>query len=67
MLSRPIVSASIILNHNSIMHESYAEQYTLDNDFKDVYETLCQTNQVGKLDYHVHDKILYHLGKLCIP
>ena len=67
MLSSPIVSASIILKHNSIMHESYVEQYALDTDFKDVYATLCQTIQVGELDYHVHDKILYHLGKLCIP
>ena len=67
MLSSPIVSASIILKHNSIMHESYVEHHVLDTDFKDVYATLCQTNQVGELDYHVHDKILYHLGKLCIP
>jgi hypothetical protein len=28
---------------------------------------LCQANQVEELDYHVHDKILYHLSKLCIP
>ena len=31
------------------------------------HATLSQTNQVGELDYHVHDKFLYHLGKLCIP
>ena len=67
MISRPIVSDSIILKHNPIMHESYVEQYALDTDFKDVYATLCQTKQVGELDYHVHDKILYHLRKLCIP
>jgi hypothetical protein len=34
MLSRPIVSASVILQHNSTMHESYVEQYALDVDFK---------------------------------
>jgi hypothetical protein len=28
---------------------------------------LCHSNQVEEFDYHVHDKILYHLGKLCIP
>ena len=67
MLSRPIVSASVILNHNSIMHKSYVEQYALDDDFKDIYATLCEGNQVEELDYHVHDKILYHLGKKCIP
>ena len=67
LLSRPIASASIILKHNSVMHESYVEQYALDNDFKDVYATLCQGNQVEELDYHVHDNLLYHLRKLCIP
>ena len=67
MLSRPIISVSVILKHNSIMHESYVEHYAIDADFKDVYATLCQANQVKELDYHVHDKFLYHLGKLCIP
>ena len=67
MISRPIVSALVILKHNSIMHESYVEQCALDVDFKEVYGTLCHSNQFEELDYHVHDKILYHLGKLCIP
>ena len=67
MIYRPNISASFILKHNSIMHEIYVEQYSLDVDFKDVYATLCQANQVEELDYHVHDKLLYHLGKLCIP
>ena len=49
------------------MHESYIEKYDLDNDFKDVYATLCQGNQVEELDCHVHDNLLYHLGKICIP
>jgi hypothetical protein len=34
ILSRTIVSASVILKHNSSMHESYVEQYALDVDFK---------------------------------
>jgi hypothetical protein len=67
MLSRPIISASVILKHNPIMHESYVEQYALDVDFKEVYATLCHSNHVEELDYHVHDNLLYHLGKLCIP
>ena len=67
MIYRPIVSASVILKHNSTMYESYVEQYALDVDFKEVYATLCHSNQVEELDYHVHDKLLYHLGKLCIP
>jgi hypothetical protein len=28
------------------MHESYVEQYALDTDFKEVYETLCHSNHV---------------------
>ena len=44
MLSRPIFSVATILKHNSILHESYVEQYSLDSDFKDVYANLCQGN-----------------------
>ena len=67
MLSRPIISASIILKHNSILHESYVEKYVLDDDFKDLYATLNQGNQEEELDYHMHDNLLYNLGKLFIP
>jgi hypothetical protein len=47
-----------------LAHESYVEQYTRDDDFKDVYMDLIHGNQ---LDYHVHENLLYHLGNLCIP
>ena len=67
MLSRPILNSSVILKHNSVMHESYIEQYAYDSDFQDVYESLSQGNQNEELDYHVHNSLLYHLGKLCIP
>jgi hypothetical protein len=67
MLSRPIISALVILKQSPIMHESYVEQYALDTDFKEVNETLCHSNHVEELDYHVHNNLLYHLGKLCIP
>ena len=67
MLPRYIVNSSIILNHNSVLHESYIEQYAYDSDFQDVYESLSQGNQIEELDYHVHNIFLYHLGKLCIP
>ena len=67
MISRPIVSATTLLKHNFVLHESYIEQYALDNDFHDVYASLSQGNQVEELDYHLHDNLLYHLGKLCIP
>ena len=53
MLSRPIVNSTIILKHNSIMHESYIEKYENVNDFQDVYESLSQGNQNEELDYHV--------------
>ena len=64
MISRPTVSASVIFKHNPMFHESYVEQYALDTGFKDVYATLCRTNQVEELDSYVHGKLLY-LGKLC--
>jgi len=67
MLSRPIINASTILKHSSVLHESYIEQYAQDVDFKDVYATLSHGKQVEELDYHVKDQLLYHLGKLCIP
>lgn len=67
MLSRPIVNAYVILKHNSIMHEIYIVQYAKDDNFKDVYATLSQGNHVEELDYNVHNKLLYHLGKLCVP
>jgi hypothetical protein len=67
MLSRPFVYASIILQHSSLIHQSYIEQYARDEDFKDVYETLIHGTKVKELYYHVHDKLLHHLGKLCIP
>jgi len=33
MLCRPIINASTILKHNSMLHESYKEQYAKDMDF----------------------------------
>jgi hypothetical protein len=67
MISRPIISDSVILMHNPTMHDSYVERYALDVDFKEVYANFCHSNQIEELDYHVHDKILYDLGNLCIP
>lgn len=57
-LSKSNFSASIIILQNFVMHESYIDKYTLYNVFKDVYVTLCQGNQVEKLDYHVNDNLL---------
>ena len=67
MISRPIVSEATLLKHNYILHESYIEKYALDNDFQDDYASLSQGNQVEELYYHLHDNLLYHLGKLCNP
>jgi hypothetical protein len=65
MLSRPLINESIILRYNPLAHESYAEQYAKENDFKDVYMALIHGNQ--QLDYHMHENLLYHLGNICIP
>ena len=67
MISRPIVNSSVILKHNSILHESYIEQYANDSDFQEVYAILSKGNQIKELDYHVHNIFFYHVGKLYIP
>ncbi len=67
MLSRHSLNALVILQNSSLAYESYIEKYAKDNDFKDVYESLTHGAQVEEVNYHVHDRILYHLGKLCIP
>jgi hypothetical protein len=40
MLSRPPIPASIILKNTSLSHDSYVEQYAIDEDFKEVYAKL---------------------------
>ena len=46
MLSRPIISASSLLQNDYILHESYIEQYASDANFQDVYASLSEGNQV---------------------
>ena len=46
MLSRPPIAASIILHNASLSLESYVEQYTNDDDFKEVYAKLTHGSQV---------------------
>jgi hypothetical protein len=65
MLSRPPVVASIILRNTSLYHDVSIEKYAIDEDFKEVYEKLTPGAQVE--NYCLQGKILYHLGKLCIP
>ena len=66
MLSRPIISESTLLKNDSILHESYIEQYAHDIDFQDVYASLSEGNQVEEKDYHMHNNFLFHLENLCI-
>jgi hypothetical protein len=65
MLSRIVINASTILMYNPLAHEIYVEKYARDDNFKEVFDALTQDNQ--QLDYYMHDNLLYHLGKLCIP
>jgi hypothetical protein len=65
MISRPHIVASIILKNTSLSHDRYVEHYAIDEDFKEVYEKLTHDAQVE--NYFLQGKILYHLGKLCIP
>jgi hypothetical protein len=65
MLSRPPIIASIILKNASLSHDSYVEQYVVDEDFKEVFEKL--THGAWVENYCLWGKILYHIGKICIP
>jgi hypothetical protein len=49
MLSRPPISAYIVLKNASLAHVNYSEQYTIDEYFKDVYERCYHTScRLGK-------------------
>jgi hypothetical protein len=65
MISRPPLVASIILKNAFLSHDSYVEQYVVDEYFKEVFEKLTRGSQVE--NYCLQGKLLYHLGKLCIP
>jgi hypothetical protein len=65
ILSRPPIIASIILKNAYLSHDSYIEQYPIDEDFKEVYMKLTLGAQVENCC--LQGKLLYHLGKLCIP
>ena len=65
MISRPPIVASIILKYIYLSHDSYVEKYAIDEYFKEVYEKLTHGARVE--NYCLHGKLLYHLGKLCIP
>jgi hypothetical protein len=65
MISRPPIDTSIFLKNSSLSRDSYVEQYVIDEDFKEVYANLTLGSHVE--NYCMQVKLLYHLGKLCIP
>jgi hypothetical protein len=65
MLSRPPIVTFIVLKDTYLSHDIYVEQYAINEDFKEVYEKLTLGAQVE--NYCLQGKLLYHLGKLCIP
>jgi hypothetical protein len=65
MISRPPIAATIILKNDSLSHDSYVEQYVVDEYFKEGFEKLTHGAQVE--NHCLQGKLLYHLGKLCIP
>ena len=52
-------------------HDAYKEEYTEDEDFKEVFQQLQGHFHVEegdiKADYHLQDELLYKLDKLCVP
>jgi hypothetical protein len=46
MISRPPIASSIILKNTYLSHDSYVEQYAIDEDFKEVYHKLTHGAQV---------------------
>lgn len=60
MLSRHIFSATTLLKHHFVLHETYVQQYAY---FQNVHLSLSQDNHVGEFDYHLRHNFLYHLGK----
>jgi hypothetical protein len=65
MLSRTPIVASIILKNVSLSHDSYIEQYAIDEDLKEVYTKLTFGAHVE--NYCLQGKLLYYLGKIYIP
>jgi hypothetical protein len=65
MLSRPLIVAPIVLKNSYLSHDIYVKQYVIDEDFKEVYAKLTLGAHVE--NYCLQEKLLYHLGKLCIP
>lgn len=64
MLFIPLIATiDIILQNISLMQEGFKEQYVVDHNFQDIYHRLSHGNINGNIDFHVHDGLLFHLGK----
>jgi hypothetical protein len=53
------------LDHKNFGSESIKELYDTDFDFKDAYEKCREGRTWNK--YVLHDGLLYHANKLCVP
>lgn len=67
ILSRPVVNTLLVMKNTSLAHDSYAEQYVKVDDFKEVYDALTKSVHNEGVECHLHNNILYHLSKLCVP
>ena len=65
ILSRPPITASIILHNASLSFESYDKKYAKNDGFKEIYAKITHGSKVDS--YHLQGNLLYHLAKLCIP
>ena len=61
------MNASIVIQQSPLVHSSYVEQYNKDEYFKELYESLRHGYHNEEFNYHIDDKLLYNLGKICIP
>ena len=53
ILSRPPTNASIVIQQSPLVHASYVEQYTKDEDFKEVYGSLRHDYQNEEMNYQL--------------
>lgn len=65
VLSHPPITAYIVFQNTYLYFGSYDEQYVVDDSFKEIYAKSTHGSRVD--NYHLQVKLLYHLGKLCIP
>lgn len=67
MLSRLVANALLIMKDIYLALNSYVKQCAKNDVFREVYEALTKGIHNEEVEYHLHNNILYHLGKLCIP